>query len=71
MFIGRLITLFSGKKLGTVGADPNAGLPYLLELIEAGKVIPILDRTFPLAETADAFRYFMDGHVKGKIVITM
>lgn len=71
LFFGRLIAMFSGKTLGTVGADPNEGLPYLLELFEAGKVKPIIDRTYPLDETPDAFRYFLTGQVKGKIVITM
>ena len=71
MFMGIWISIFSGKKMGTGGAKPNEGLDFILELFEAGKVVPITDRTYPLSEVAEAFRYFGDGHVKGKIVITM
>ena len=41
------------------------------ELFEAGKVVPVIDRSYPLSEGAEAFRYFGEGHVQGKIVITM
>jgi NADPH:quinone reductase-like Zn-dependent oxidoreductase len=54
--------------LGTVGAKPNEGLELLLELLEANKVMPVIDRTYPLGEVPDAFRYFGEGHVKGKVV---
>ena len=42
----------------------------LRELIEAGKVTPIIDRTSPLAEVPDAIRYLHEGHGSGKVVIT-
>ncbi len=71
MFLGFGISMFGNKKLGAVGAKPNEDLAFLLELFEAGKVVPIVDRTYPLSDVADAFRYFGEGHVKGKIVITM
>ena len=71
MLLGFWISIFGNKKMGTVGAKPNEGLPYLLELIESGKVVPVIDRTYPLEEVAEAFRYFGTGHVKGKIIITM
>jgi NADPH:quinone reductase-like Zn-dependent oxidoreductase len=41
------------------------------ELIEAGKVAPVIVRRFPLSETAEAFRYFEEGHPSGKVVITV
>jgi NADPH:quinone reductase-like Zn-dependent oxidoreductase len=41
------------------------------ELIESGKVMPIIDRTYPLAETPEAIRYLEEGHAKGKVVITV
>jgi NADPH:quinone reductase-like Zn-dependent oxidoreductase len=41
------------------------------ELLEAGKVVPVIDRRFPLSEVAEAFRYFGEGHVRGKVVITV
>ena len=71
MFLGIWISIFSGKKMGTGGAKPNEGLDFILELFEVGKVVPVIDRTYPLSGVAEAFRYFGDGHVKGKIVITM
>ena len=71
MFLGIWFSMFGSKKFGTVGAKPNEGLPYLVELFEAGKVVPVIDRTYPLSEVAEAFRYFGQGGVRGKIVITM
>jgi len=44
-------------------------LVVLKELIEAGKVTPVIDRTYPLSETPEAFRYLNEGHVSGKVVI--
>ena len=46
-------------------------LVYMKGLVEAGKVKPIIDRRFPLAEIVEAFRYFVEGHPSGKVVITM
>jgi NADPH:quinone reductase-like Zn-dependent oxidoreductase len=46
-------------------------LIVLTRLIEAGKVTPVVDRTFPLHETADAMRYLEQGHAQGKVVVTM
>lgn len=57
--------------MGTVGAKPNQGLPFILKLFEAGEVVPVIDRSYPLGEVAEAFRYFGEGLVKGKIVFTM
>ncbi len=47
----------------------NKDLSYLIELFEAGKLKPVIDKCFPLEETAEAFRYFGSGTFKGKIVI--
>ena len=71
MFLGFWISMIGSKKMGTVSAKPNEGLDFILELFEAGKVRPIIDRTYPLSETREAFRYFGGGQVQGKIVITM
>jgi len=43
----------------------------IIELIAAGALTPIIDRTYPLAETADAMRYLETGHVRGKVVVTV
>jgi len=51
--------------------DTRAPLVVLKELLEAGKLAPIIDRTFPLSEVPEAICYLQDGHAKGKVVITM
>lgn len=62
----------SGKhKMHMVGYKANKDLNYLVELFKAGKLRPVIDKCFPLEETADAFRYFGEGRFKGKIVITL
>jgi NADPH:quinone reductase-like Zn-dependent oxidoreductase len=43
----------------------------LIELFEAGKVVPVIDRRYPLSEVAEALRYYGEGHARGKIVITV
>lgn len=48
-----------------------ADLERLTALIEAGSIIPALDRTYPLAETADAMRRLVTGEVRGKVAITV
>jgi NADPH:quinone reductase-like Zn-dependent oxidoreductase len=53
-----------------VPAGTGADLAVLTELIEAGKVTPVIDRTYPLSETAAALAYYGQGHTRGKVVIT-
>jgi len=50
----------------SLGADH-----VLKEFIEAGKVTPVIDRTYPLSETPAAMRYASGGHARGKVVITI
>ena len=53
-----------------VAARPNQkDLAFLKELFEAGKVVPVIDRWYPLSETAEAIRYLEAGHARGKVVI--
>ena len=49
----------------------NEDLVVLKELIEAGKVAPVIDRTHPLSETPEAIAYVEEGHARGKAVITV
>ena len=49
----------------------KADMETLRELLEDGKVKPVVDRSYPLSEIAAAFRYLGEGHAKGKIVITV
>jgi NADPH:quinone reductase-like Zn-dependent oxidoreductase len=51
--------------------DPGDRLVVMKELIEAGRITPVIDRTFPLSEVPDAIRYLESGQVRGKIVITV
>ncbi len=59
--------------MGLMGtAKPNnKDLAFIKELIEAGKVKPVIDRRYPLSEVAEAFRYLEKKHARGKIVITV
>jgi NADPH:quinone reductase-like Zn-dependent oxidoreductase len=54
-----------------VGYKANKDLDYLVGLFEAGELKLVIDRCFPLEETAEAFRYFGEGRFKGKIVVTL
>jgi len=61
-----------GQKMGNLLASPNQkDLIFVKELLEAGKVTPVIDRCFPLQAVADAIRYLEAGHAKGKVVITV
>jgi NADPH:quinone reductase-like Zn-dependent oxidoreductase len=51
--------------------DPGDRLVVIKELIDAGKVRPVIDRTFPLSEVPDAMRYLESGQARGKVVITI
>src|SRR5205814_48096 len=46
-------------------------LQFLRELIEAGRITPVIDRTYPLSEAADAIRYLETGRARGKVVISV
>jgi NADPH:quinone reductase-like Zn-dependent oxidoreductase len=51
--------------------DPGDRLVVLKELVEAGKITPVIDRTFPLSEVPEAIRYLESGNARGKVVITV
>jgi NADPH:quinone reductase-like Zn-dependent oxidoreductase len=68
----RLLAPLVGQRMGTLFARPRpADLEKLRELIEAGHVVPAVDRTFTLAEVPEAIRYLRDGRVRGKVVVTV
>jgi len=69
IFLGPLISMIGNKKMGLLLHKPNEGLAFMKELLEAGKVVPIIDRCYPLSEAAEAMKYFGEGHKKGKVVI--
>jgi NADPH:quinone reductase-like Zn-dependent oxidoreductase len=60
----------AGKRLGRFTYSPNAqDLSFLRELIEAGKVRPVIDSVYPLRDIAEAFRRLGEGHARGKVVV--
>jgi NADPH:quinone reductase-like Zn-dependent oxidoreductase len=73
ILLGSLMSRKAGKKMGSMGiAKVNQkDLIYLRELLEAGKIVPVIDRRYPLSEIAEAFRYVEDTHAQGKVVITL
>ena len=72
MVMGPWLSRKNGQKLGNILAKPSqADLVFVRELIDAGKVTPVIDRCYPLRNVADAIRYVEAGHAKGKVVITV
>jgi NADPH:quinone reductase-like Zn-dependent oxidoreductase len=72
MFQGPWISMTGSQKMGNLLARPNKqDLAFIKELLEAGKVKPVIDRCYPLSEVADAIRYLEEGHAQGKVVITV
>jgi NADPH:quinone reductase-like Zn-dependent oxidoreductase len=71
MLLGRWMSKAGGKKLGFMMAKPSQeDLGFLKELLEAARVKPVIDRRYPLGQTAEAIRYIEEGHAQGKVVIT-
>ncbi len=67
-----LLSLFVGQKLCGLNAKVNQeDLQTVGELIEADRLTPVIDRTYPLVETPEALRYLERGHPRGKVVITI
>jgi NADPH:quinone reductase-like Zn-dependent oxidoreductase len=67
-----MLSPFVSQKLGTFVAKANGeDLVVLKELIEAGKVTPVIDKAYPLSEVPEAIRHLKEGHARGKVVITM
>ena len=70
MFLGSRTNKNGGRKMVNVSAKMiQKDLRFINELLEADKVKPVIDRSYPLSETADALRYLGKGHAKGKVVI--
>ena len=73
LFLGAWVSMTGSKKIGdmaTVNVN-KADLGFMGELVEDGKVVPVIDRHYKLGEVAEAIRYLEDGHPRGKVVITV
>jgi NADPH:quinone reductase-like Zn-dependent oxidoreductase len=73
MIFGSLKSKAGGKRVGIMGsAQANKkDLLYIKELLETGKVVPVIDRCYPLSETAEAIRYLETGRARGKVIINI
>jgi NADPH:quinone reductase-like Zn-dependent oxidoreductase len=70
-FLGPLMSLVTGKKIGLLMHKPNKGLDFLTELLETAKLKPVIDRCYSLSEVPEALRYYGEGYARGKVVITV
>jgi NADPH:quinone reductase-like Zn-dependent oxidoreductase len=72
LLLGPWIRGTTGKKIRILAVKPSLeDMVYVTELCEAGKVVPVIDRRFPLSEVPEALRYLGEGRTKGKVVITV
>ncbi|MFN8460008.1 MAG: NAD(P)-dependent alcohol dehydrogenase [Anaerolineae bacterium] len=72
LLLGPWMSMTGSKKMGVLSAKSNQkDLVFMKELLEAGKVTPVIDRRYSLSEVAEAVRYLETGHARGKVVITM
>jgi len=67
-----ILSPFVSQKMGMMMADPSQkDLAVLADMMQSGKVKPVIDRTYKLSEVPEAIRYLEQGHARGKVVITV
>lgn len=72
MILNPIIAKMKSRRVVSFIAKLNrADMGFMTELLEAGKVVPVIDRQYPLSETPQAIRYVEEGHARGKVVITI
>ncbi len=73
LFLGPWLSMTGSNKIGifTSYSTKKEDLIFMKELIEAGKVVPVIDRRYPLSEVNEAIRYLEEGHARGKVIITV
>jgi NADPH:quinone reductase-like Zn-dependent oxidoreductase len=73
MLLGPVLSMFGSKKLKFMGISNmnRQDLAYIASLLESGKITPVIDKCYPLSEAAEAFRYVVEEHAKGKVVLTV
>jgi NADPH:quinone reductase-like Zn-dependent oxidoreductase len=70
MLLGPWLSMFGSQKMGSMMAKSNPkDLLFLVDLVEAGKIKPLIDRRYPLSEVAQGIRYLEEGHARGKVII--
>ncbi|MFA6313299.1 MAG: NAD(P)-dependent alcohol dehydrogenase [Sterolibacterium sp.] len=70
LLLGPWISLIGKRKMGALTSTPNQkDLLFIKELLESGKIKPVIDRRYPLSEVPEAIRYVEEGHAKGKVAI--
>ncbi len=69
--LGPLISRLANKHIRLVMLKPNKDLAFMNELFEAGKLVPVIDRSYQLSDVRDALRFFGTGDHKGKVILTM
>lgn len=73
MIVGSLVSKFGDKKVGMMGTAQinKPDLLLIKDLLESGKVVSVIDKCYPLTETAEAIRYLEAGHARGKVIVTV
>jgi NADPH:quinone reductase-like Zn-dependent oxidoreductase len=72
LLLGPLLSRIGNKKIRSFLANINhRDLVRLKELLETGRVVPVIDRRYPLSDTADALRYLEEHHARGKVVLAV
>jgi NADPH:quinone reductase-like Zn-dependent oxidoreductase len=71
LVLSPLMSRFYNRHVRIVALKPNKDLAYMSELFEAGKLVPVIDEPYKLADVPEAFRLFGTGDHKGKIIVTM
>lgn len=72
LLLGPLLSLLGKQKLGALTSTPNQkDLLLMKELLESGKIKPVIDRRYPLSKVPEAIRYVEAGHARGKVVINV
>ena len=71
MLLGPLMSRKNGKKMGFMGITKynKKDLIYIKELLESGKVTPVIEKCYPLNEVPAVMRYLLEGHATGKVVL--
>jgi NADPH:quinone reductase-like Zn-dependent oxidoreductase len=72
MLLGPMMSRSGAKQMGNLmHRQDTQDLVFMRDLLESGQVVPVIDRCYPLNELPEAFRYFGQGHARGKVVITI